>query len=70
MFFGKENSFNPIDIPIDQIPILNEIERCHKEADIAKQNGDYEMSFLKLDNARRLQEKLKPHQKTRTVGSE
>lgn len=35
-----------------------EIDRCEREAELAKKNGNYEIAFLKLDNARRLREKL------------
>ena len=49
---------------MDQSAIVLEIERCEKEAERAKREGDFEIAFLKLDNARRLREKLERLEKT------
>lgn len=38
--------------------IFDEIERCEREAEIAKKNGNFELALLKLDAARRLREKV------------
>ena len=55
---------------MDQITVLTEIERCETEGNAAKKRGDYEISFLMLDNARRLREKIsEPLVKTMGVQS-
>jgi len=52
---------------MDQEMIGLEVERCEREAELAKKAGNFELAFMKLDNARRLRDKINKTTTEKTI---